>query len=46
MTRYDCALAASVGQMLAEGIESPHPTLLKAYPNLLNYWARIKEAYI
>ncbi len=46
MSRYDCALAASIGQMLAEGLDSPHATLLERHSNLLNYWARIKEAYI
>lgn len=46
ISRYDCAAAAYVAQMQPEGLESPHADMVKAHPNLISYWERIKNKYL
>ena len=46
ITRYDCALAAYVAQMLPEGLDSPHARFLESHPNLVDYWQRIRADYV
>ena len=46
ITRYDCAAAAYVAQMLPTTIDTPHSEMVSAHPNLISLWQRFKDEYV
>lgn len=46
LTRYDCALAAYLGQLLVDELDCPQAQMIKKHDNLVSYWNRFKNTYI
>lgn len=46
ITRYDCAAAAYVAQMLPATIDTPHSEMVRGHPNLISLWQRFKDEYV